>query len=55
MASYIGIVHKDAGSDYGVSFPDFPGCVTAGTTPDEAGRMAQEALAGHIAVMVEYG
>ena len=55
MASYVGIVHKDAGSEFGVSFPDFPGCVTAGKTLDEAGRMAQEALAGHIAVMVEYG
>ena len=30
---YIGLIHKDAGSDYGVSFPDFPGCVTAGGGP----------------------
>ena len=55
MASYIGIIHKDADSDFGVSFPDFPGCVTAGKTLDEAGRMAQDALAGHIAGMVEDG
>lgn len=55
MASYIGIIHKDAGSEYGVSFPDFPGCVTAGRTLDEAGRMAAEALAGHIALGQEYG
>lgn len=55
MASYIGIIHKDAGSDFGVSFPDFPGCITAGKTLDEAGRMAQDALAGHIAGMVEDG
>ena len=34
--TYIGLVHKDAGSDYGVSFPDLPGCVTAGATLEEA-------------------
>ena len=30
MSDYIGLIHKDAGSDFGVSFPDFPGVVTAG-------------------------
>jgi hypothetical protein len=24
MRQYIGLIHKDAASDYGVSFPDFP-------------------------------
>ena len=55
MASFIGVVHKEAGSDYGVSFPDFPGCITAGTTIDEAKDMAQEALALHFEGMVEDG
>ena len=36
MQSYIALIHKDADSDYGVSFPDLPGCITAGTTLDEA-------------------
>ncbi len=48
MTSYIAIIHKDDGSDYGVSFPDFPGCITAGATQDEARRMAAEALALHM-------
>jgi hypothetical protein len=26
---YIAYLHKDKNSDYGVSFPDFPGCITA--------------------------
>lgn len=52
---YIALLHKDADSDFGVSFPDFPGCVTAGSTLDEARRMAAEALAGHIETMAEYG
>jgi predicted RNase H-like HicB family nuclease len=30
MRQYIALIHKDASSDYGVSFPDLPGCVTAG-------------------------
>ena len=40
---YIAYLHKDRDSDYGVSFPDFPGCITAGKTLDEASRMAAEA------------
>ena len=55
MANYIALIHKDTGSDYGVSFPDFPGCVTAGKTIDEAKDMSQEALTGHIKVMNEFG
>jgi predicted RNase H-like HicB family nuclease len=52
---YIAYLHKDRGSDFGVSFPDFPGCVTAGKTLEEARRMAAEALALHIAWMIEDG
>ena len=55
MTDYIALIHKDPDSDYGVSFPDFPGCVTAGSTIDEAKTMAAEALAFHIEGMVEDG
>jgi predicted RNase H-like HicB family nuclease len=55
MANYIAIVHKDPKSDFGVSFPDFPGCVTAGKNIDEAKDMAQEALTLHIQGMIEDG
>ena len=48
---YIAYLHKDKKSDYGVSFPDFPGCITAGTSLEEARRMAAEALSLHIAGM----
>jgi len=53
MATYIALIHKEADSDFGVSFPDFPGCVTAGSTLDEARANAVEALALHIEGMVE--
>ncbi len=52
---YIAIIHKDADSDFGVSFPDFPGCITVGRSLDEAKDMAAEALAGHIEIMQEAG
>ena len=52
---YIAYHHKDKNSDYGVSFPDFPGCVTAGSTLEEARSMAAEALAFHAAGMREDG
>jgi predicted RNase H-like HicB family nuclease len=55
MRSYIGLIHKDADSDFGVSFPDFPGAVTAGTTLDDARAMADEALALHIEGLAEDG
>ena len=52
---YIAYLHKDRKSDYGVSFPDFPGCITAGSTLEEARLMAAEALSLHIAGMQEDG
>lgn len=52
---YPAIVTKSGSSDYGVVFPDFPGCVTTGETINEAAAMAIEALAGHLETMVEAG
>jgi predicted RNase H-like HicB family nuclease len=55
MANYIAVVHKDSDSDFGVSFPDFPGCITAGGTIDEAKDMAHDALTLHIKGLLEDG
>ena len=33
MTSYIALIHKAPESDFGVSFPDLPGCISAGTDP----------------------
>ncbi len=52
---YIAIIHKEEDSDYGVSFPDFPGCVTVGETEGEAIAHASEVLALHIEGMKEDG
>ena len=53
MTNYIALIRKEKNSDYGVDFPDFPGCISAGSTMDEAKDMANEALQGHIKLMVE--
>jgi antitoxin HicB len=45
MPHYIALIHKDADSCYGVSFPDVPGVITAGDTLDEALAQGTEVLA----------
>ena len=55
MPTYIALLRKDPDSDYGVDFPDFPGCITAGSTLEEAREMAREALEGHIGCMRDLG
>lgn len=52
---YPAILEKEPESAYGVTFPDLPGCVSAGDTAEEALVNSHEALAGHIALMVQDG
>ena len=51
----IALVHKEEGTSYGVSFPDFPGCVSGGETLDEALTRAGEAVNAHVAWMLGEG
>jgi predicted RNase H-like HicB family nuclease len=44
VAHYIALIHKEADSSYGVSFPDVPGVVTAAATIDGAMQRAAEVL-----------
>ncbi len=55
MTAYIALLRKQADSDFGVEFPDFPGCITAGSTLEDARRMAIEALLLHVEGMTEDG
>ncbi|MFX4223556.1 MAG: type II toxin-antitoxin system HicB family antitoxin [Thalassobaculum sp.] len=55
MVYYVGIIHRDEGTDYGISFPDFPGCVSAGSTVEELKANAEAALAAHIGILAEDG
>jgi len=44
MKPYIGLVHKDEGSAFGITFPDAPGCFSAADSLDDLFPMAEEAL-----------
>ena len=50
--NYVAFIHRgDAG--YGISFPDFPGCISVGATKEDAMRQGAEALAFHVQGMIE--
>ncbi len=51
---YIAFLHGD-GDGFGISFPDFPGCVSDGATAEEAVARAEAALAFHVEGMEEDG
>ena len=51
---YVSFIHRDD-AGYGVSFPDFPGCVSVGASVDDAVRHGSEALAFHVEGLVGDG
>jgi predicted RNase H-like HicB family nuclease len=50
----LAVIHEENGS-FGISFPDFPGCISGGDTIEEAVSKGAQALAFHIDGMVEDG
>lgn len=44
---YVSFIHRDD-AGYGISFPDFPGCVAVAETADAVVRRGREALAFHV-------
>jgi predicted RNase H-like HicB family nuclease len=54
MVAIVGLVHGAPGA-YGISFPDFQGCIAGGDTIDEALRRGRDALDFHVESMVEVG
>jgi predicted RNase H-like HicB family nuclease len=44
MPHYIALIHKEADSSFGVSFPDVPGVIAAGDSIDDAMQKAAEVL-----------
>lgn len=55
MTNHIALLRKCPDTDFSVDFPDFPGCITAGGSMEEARARAQEALDFHIDGMIEDG
>jgi predicted RNase H-like HicB family nuclease len=54
MKNYAIIIEKGETS-YGISAPDFPGCVAVAETLDEAKKLFKEALEFHIKGLIEDG
>lgn len=56
---YTALLIQDAGDGpddgYGILFPDFPGCVSNGETPEAAAVAGAEALALHVDAMLRAG
>ena len=42
--NYIAIIHKEEGTAYGVTLPDFPGCFSAADSLEDVPRNIQEAV-----------
>jgi predicted RNase H-like HicB family nuclease len=56
MDGYVAFIHPaENGSAWGVSFPDVPGCISAGDSFEEALANGREALSGHLAVLAAEG
>lgn len=55
--SYIALIHPPEieGGSWGVTFPDLPGCTSAGDSFEAAVENAREALSGHVAAMLADG
>ena len=54
MVSVVALLHGLPGA-YGVSFPDFPGCIAGGETLDEALERGRDGLQFHVESMIEVG
>ena len=50
---YVAFIHCDEEAGFGISFPDFPGCISVGESREDAIRRGTEALAFHVDGMVE--
>jgi len=54
MVAVVALVHGVPGA-YGISFPDFQGCIAGGRSVDEALRRGRDALDFHVESMIEVG
>ncbi len=55
MSSYFAVIHKEATSAFGISWPDLPGCVSATDLLEEVDAMARDALSLHLEGLQEDG
>jgi antitoxin HicB len=46
---------EEEGGGYLVEFPDYPGCIADGATPEDAIREARDALTSYLSTLRELG
>ena len=49
----VAFIHTDEAGGFGISFPDFPGCISDGETVEDALNRGEAALAFHVEGMRE--
>jgi len=49
----LAIVRKEPNTDFGVEFPDYPGCISSGATIEEAMSNAHALLSLHLRGMID--
>ena len=49
------VIFEKTSTGYSAYVPDLPGCISTGATLPDTQRSMQEALAGHLAVMHDFG
>lgn len=54
MNDYL-VIYEKTPTGYSAYVPDLPGCITTGRTLPETQANMQEAIAGHLSVMREFG
>ena len=54
MAHTLAVIHEEKGV-FGISFPDFPGCISTASSLDDALYRGAQALGLHVEGMVEDG
>ena len=54
MSGYT-VIYEKSPTGYSAYVPDLPGCISTGATLEQTKRNMQEAIAGHLAVMREFG
>ena len=54
LVHYVAVLEKEPDSDFGIYFPDLPGCVTAGDDEEEALQNAEDVLQFHIDGLIEH-
>jgi len=55
MSQKYAVICEQAESNWAAYVPDLPGCITTGSTLEEAERNIREAIQGHLQTLREFG